>query len=68
MWPLTLFVVVCAYLLSAWNNSGDPRDRQAGRAVRLSDFFAEPTHLNWIVCAVLALVIVAVVWARRRHV
>jgi hypothetical protein len=73
-WGLALIglpaAVLIAAVLSMLANSGDPRELQAGRSVGPSDFFGDLTHLNWIVCAVLALAIVAtitVVAVRRRH-
>jgi hypothetical protein len=70
-WGLALIGLPAAALLavgmSMLAESGGPTEPEPRRAIRPADIFGPLTHLNWIVVAVLALVIGVAVWTRRRR-
>lgn len=70
-WGLALIGLPTAALLlvgvSMLTPSQGPTDLEPDRAMQPADVFGRLTELNWIVVAALAVVILVVVRARRRH-
>ena len=62
--PAIALVAMAVECLSA---EGDPGEPDVGRAVRLSDLFAETTALNWMATGVLVGLALAVRLRRKRR-